>query len=1046
MPKGLPSEACRADAKRNCTSSGNTKKSASVALLVGIVGTKHPTDTSAEKTDLAISCKKKISVPSKKRKSTKPLKSDHEARLKSSSVKKSTVNSVKTRSAVGVAVSSKDLSNVQSPSLSRSILAPLPPKMKDKVKVSPSLPKESIRSTLKDNWASRQAAETKYPSKKTKNDLLRSSTIVHTKSEPLAAVEATVLSKKDVKKRKEQPFVTPVSPTTVTFDGRDNVRKVALKSTKKAPEETAPITTKKESVKVCSLDEAVSFKKAARVMGEQCMVPKKRIKHKCIINSEEVDKQAIVDGNLFAHAECASLEAQVSSTKNAKFFKSKNKKVDKCKEVSSGLSPSVAESDRAFSVYDNLDEDSEESTCKKCPNKKTPPTFKVKMKTAASEALSKSKQPSDERKVDSKVIELKNSTKSTKKQVGRKEKRKLQSDSDQEADSKAKKPKPALISEDGDETNKGGTAALRNIVKNVSQGSKKSNKKLTSPKSHEDLGMASSSSDNAPLNKLVARKPSSSLSKVVKPSLQKQELPVHKRSNNSNSKKINLKKYKSVSLLEEEQSKKSSTVNNEKGRRTPVVLAPLASNKAKTPKPPIKKSVRFAKESPSKLVAAKPTPQRRQRMASLNALAMVHCMYENESKNVSVSSFDSTENSDDAGECATPLSVAVASRTATASTTTISLPKSNHSTSPKKLVSSHSESSIKQSLTNDDIKPNKPVPAVLVKFEPDLDQAPNPVICRESLRMAPGLRSVGKHWDMNGSSISSTLSDDNEMSTAVAITSASVAGLSSAPVIVKEYQELSSLEKPQPHSPKKKFSRASHRPVLEDSSEEEKHRVLLLEEKQRMMRRRRRQRSKEISMDLKDMVVCKRMASLNATAILAASYSCSSGTTSRRTVAVKSGTAATSSAVSGNGKSDEKRFDENAEQSLKESKTTNKNVSGKIKNGRGKVPVVRKKFSSSSDADIEDEADVSGSEVVVKTASSSGKQQVSLIVNQDSGVTITGLYLNSTTKSTHRQGYCSISGLQYRISSTSHTQTEATTVTTEAVVRTPQEPLRPSVS
>lgn len=54
-------------------------------------------------------------------------------------------------------------------------------------------------------------------------------------------------------------------------------------------------------------------------------------------------------------------------------------------------------------------------------------------------------------------------------------------------------------------------------------------------------------------------------------------------------------------------------------------------------------------------------------------------------------------------------------------------------------------------------------------------------------------------------------------------------------------------------------------------------------------------------------------------------------------------------------------------------------------------------------------------------------KKVAVIVNQDTDVTITGVYVNST-RSTHHEGFCSIAGMQYRISSTSHTQTEATAV------------------
>lgn len=41
-----------------------------------------------------------------------------------------------------------------------------------------------------------------------------------------------------------------------------------------------------------------------------------------------------------------------------------------------------------------------------------------------------------------------------------------------------------------------------------------------------------------------------------------------------------------------------------------------------------------------------------------------------------------------------------------------------------------------------------------------------------------------------------------------------------------------------------------------------------------------------------------------------------------------------------------------------------------------------------------------------------------------------GVYVNQT-RSTHHEGFCSIAGMQYRISSTSHTQTAATAVAAE---------------
>nr|CAI5828080.1 unnamed protein product [Callosobruchus analis] len=68
------------------------------------------------------------------------------------------------------------------------------------------------------------------------------------------------------------------------------------------------------------------------------------------------------------------------------------------------------------------------------------------------------------------------------------------------------------------------------------------------------------------------------------------------------------------------------------------------------------------------------------------------------------------------------------------------------------------------------------------------------------------------------------------------------------------------------------------------------------------------------------------------------------------------------------------------------------------------------------------------------------EQYVAVILNhQDTAdVTITGVYVNSTTRSTRHEGYCSIAGMQYRISATSHTQTAAAAAvaTAETLLRT----------
>lgn len=163
--------------------------------------------------------------------------------------------------------------------------------------------------------------------------------------------------------------------------------------------------------------------------------------------------------------------------------------------------------------------------------------------------------------------------------------------------------------------------------------------------------------------------------------------------------------------------------------------------------------------------------------------------------------------------------------------------------------------------------------------------------------------------------------------------------------------------------------------------------------------KRKRRNADTVTMDLKDMVVKKRMASLNASAILAASYST------------------------------EKKLPPKVPDCSKKS-TTSSEVSSER---------------SEPEDDAEDEDSDGHQTSTVRPAALKPtplppivpppSSQLAVIVNQDTDVTITtGVYVNSTTRSTRHEEFCTISGLQYRISSTSHTQTEATAVATETLL------------
>jgi hypothetical protein len=272
------------------------------------------------------------------------------------------------------------------------------------------------------------------------------------------------------------------------------------------------------------------------------------------------------------------------------------------------------------------------------------------------------------------------------------------------------------------------------------------------------------------------------------------------------------------------------------------------------------------------------------------------------------------------------------------------------------------------------------------------------VTTTRTLRSAPGLRGAGKHWDMHNASSTSSSSPSSEEN---------------------ESNSDSCLS---PSTPSASYKQKRRQPKVTSSSAS-----CAIKKKSKQVKnlkkvvKRRRNRC-ELMMDLKDMVVRKRMASLNASAILAASYSVEK----RPVKNVKEDCEVTLAAnVSGSNVHEVKK------------KTKKRLVTKKV------VEVEDDSSSISSDIEIE-ELDVEGrgssrSVIEVRTTPSGGpnsNKKVAVIVNQDTDVTITGVYVNSTTRSTHHEGFCSIAGMQYRISSTSHTQTEATAVATETVLHT----------
>jgi len=336
---------------------------------------------------------------------------------------------------------------------------------------------------------------------------------------------------------------------------------------------------------------------------------------------------------------------------------------------------------------------------------------------------------------------------------------------------------------------------------------------------------------------------------------------------------------------------------------------------------------------------------KRHRLASLNAIAKVHCMFENESRPAFLGGFVS--------------SPAPKPRNASPRAAAKSAPRGKPG-------------------------PKRKVPKE--KNESDNESVVEPAITTRALRTGHGIRGAGKHWDIN--TAESTSSSDPPSSSS------------------SSDNESSSDAATDPDAPKGSPKRRHKRPGTPQEKQQSK------EKKEAETKRRRKKR--EPSMDLKDMVVRKRMASLNATAILAASY-CNEKKSPRK-----------------DSNDDHKKDSQIVPRSpAQPSPRVRPSSPSPILDGSEK----EKPFPSIL-AGEGDEKVVLDDRHVIELRSSAGKG-TTLILNKDADVTITGLYVNSTTRSTaHHEGFCSFAGLQYHISSTSHTQTEATAVTTETVIQT----------
>ncbi|KAJ2951491.1 hypothetical protein O0L34_g13643 [Tuta absoluta] len=301
------------------------------------------------------------------------------------------------------------------------------------------------------------------------------------------------------------------------------------------------------------------------------------------------------------------------------------------------------------------------------------------------------------------------------------------------------------------------------------------------------------------------------------------------------------------------------------------------------------------------------TGPKKHRMASLNAIAKVHCLYENESR--------------------THMELGLM-RTVDRQI----VPSTSKTTVAKKKEPKLKEE--KQESTSESEYENKSKDKKEDSSESSDDNPP-----QRSLRGDPGIRSAGKYWDPKSCTSSS---EDSELES-----------------------------KKKVSTPEKKKT-----PTKTSSTKSDSEKPPAKMKKTAGVSVKKKRNRNEVVMDLKDMVVQKRMASLNATAILAASY--------------------------------EKRSPKSSKDD-----TTSDSCSDESFSQRSKNVVASGVKSEIKHEDTKKDID--------DAVMADSKQKVEVIVNQESDVTITGVYSTH-----HHEGFCTVSGMQYRISSTSHTQTTAT--------------------
>ncbi|XP_063709098.1 uncharacterized protein LOC134837647 [Culicoides brevitarsis] len=418
---------------------------------------------------------------------------------------------------------------------------------------------------------------------------------------------------------------------------------------------------------------------------------------------------------------------------------------------------------------------------------------------------------------------------------------------------------------------------------------------------------------------------------------------------------------------------------------------------------------------------------KRHREASLNALAKVHCLYENESR----------------------------------SALEQNLIKAAKLESLKELQKIKNEQNKKEEeKSNDEEEKEEEKESKSDKNEESSEESEPEEENKRALRTAAGVRGVGKFWENDESNLSSDqesiaqkklkmkkvkVKDEKESETTESQTNKKKPVVKTAKAPPKKKIVSKVPLKKRPVNLPKSTSKSSDESNSDESSSESED-----ESKKKDAGKRKRNNSTS-SMDFKNVVTKKRMASLNATAMLAATYEVERAIDKQ----LSEQTPKLEKAEKAENKKSNEKDEKSTEKKAKE--TTEKSEKGQKEKPATKKAPKKPKEKDGKDSDdkekttkkkpVKEKSDVKDKEKIKKEPNDIKKVKqerrdsptkiknlkyeadepirpvsTSVVIVQDTDVTITGVYVNST-QGTNQEAYCK---MQYRVQSS---------VTEERVVR-----------